>query len=83
MKFLLLLLCFIVSFRAIAQPVAPVRDTCMQVTVPLEAPAFRKMINSQFSYAILGKEAPVSGFKVETAKPSITLTGTIAKTKTR
>jgi hypothetical protein len=76
MKALLLLL-VVAGFTASAQ------DGCLNAGELLDTAAFRKMINRQFNYAILGSNAPVSGFKFETAKPTITLTGNLVRSKSQ
>jgi hypothetical protein len=45
--------------------------------------AFRKMMQDQYRFAIVGSQVPVSGLKVETANPSITLKGNIVSSKYR
>ncbi|MES2374868.1 MAG: hypothetical protein V4557_19985 [Bacteroidota bacterium] len=76
MKALFVLL-VLTSFTVSAQ------DGCINAKEPLDKAAFRKMINRQFNYAILGSNTPVSGFKFETAKPTITLTGSLVPPKTQ
>ena len=44
---------------------------------PLSYYAFQKMMRNHYSFTVLGTQAPVSGFKVETNKPTITLKGNI------
>jgi hypothetical protein len=40
---------------------------------PLSPQAFRKMMRDYYSFTVVGNNTPATGFKVETAKPSITL----------
>jgi hypothetical protein len=44
---------------------------------PLSPQAFRKMMRDYYSFTVVGNNTPATGFKVETAKPSITLKGNI------
>lgn len=53
------------------------QDNCYSNTKPLSYYAFQKMMREHYSFTVVGTQAPVSGFKVETNKPSITLKGNI------
>jgi len=44
---------------------------------PLSPYAFNRFLVDSYSFAILGTQTPVSGLKVETVKPSITLSGNL------
>jgi len=52
---------------------------------PLSTYAFNRYIIDNFNFAILGTSIPTTGIKVETAKPSVTLSGNlhVSKTKTK
>lgn len=49
--------------------------------LPLSGKAFDKYVLNKYSFMILGSQAPVSGLKVETSKPSITLSGNFYNNK--
>ena len=53
------------------------QDICYEYNKPISPFAFRKMMRDHYNFTILGTNAPVSGFKVETSQPSITLKGNI------
>lgn len=53
------------------------QDNCYKNSKPLSYYAFQKMMREYYNFTIVGTQAPVSGFKVETNKPSITLKGNI------
>ena len=52
---------------------------------PLSDYAFDKYIKNNFNFAILGENVPTTGIKVETAKPSVTLSGIlpVGRSKTK
>jgi hypothetical protein len=49
----------------------------------LSPDAFDKMMTDYFNYALVGSQTPTSGFKVETANPSIALKGNVYSTRYR
>lgn len=53
------------------------QDQCYTQTKPLSYFAFQKMMRQHYNFTILGSQTPVSGFKIETNKPTITLKGNI------
>ncbi|RBQ12056.1 hypothetical protein [Pedobacter miscanthi] len=50
---------------------------------PLSPYAFNQFLVNNYSFAILGTQTPVSGVKVETVKPSITLSGNVHVSKSK
>lgn len=53
------------------------KDPCYDRKKPLSYYAFQKMMRQHYNFTILGTQTPVSGFKVETNKPTVTLKGNI------
>lgn len=77
MNKLLLLLVFVGMTIIPVQLLAQERDRCYKRTKPLTYYAFRKMMRNHYNFTVLGTQTPVSAFKIETNKPSITLKGNV------
>ncbi|PZR28671.1 MAG: hypothetical protein DI535_05920 [Citrobacter freundii] len=70
---LALAFCILIANTELFAQVPP----CYKQSKPLSYYAFQKMMRQHYNFTILGTQTPVSGFKVETSKPTLTLKGNI------
>lgn len=66
-----------ITFIAFTTNTVFAQDQCYKQTKPLSYYAFQKMMRQHYNFTILGTQTPVSGFKIETNKPTLTLKGNI------
>ena len=58
------------------------KDFCFDQERPLSPYAYRRMMRDHYNFTLMGSQTPVSGFKFETNKPTITLKGNITAPRT-
>lgn len=73
----------VLFLQGFTQSFGQAADWCYLQQKPLSYFSYQKMMRDHFNYTILGTQAPVSGIKFETAKPSATIKGNIVSSKDR
>jgi hypothetical protein len=73
---------FIGTFAQNPSPAPTENKWCFESEKPLSPFAYRRMMRDHYNFTIMGSNTPVSGFKIETNKPTITLKGNITSPRT-